>query len=68
MIQDEDDPQALSAARPPQRRGGELYNAFAEDSDQELLDEEGEDDEDELYKDHPDGHWGGGGGGGDHKI
>ena len=57
MIQDEDDPQALRGTR-TQRRGGELYNAFAEDSDQELLDAEEEEEEEdgELYKDHPNGH------------
>ena len=54
MIQDEDDTQALNGhSGRTQRRGGELYNAFAEDSDaDELFDEE---DDDELYRDHPSG-------------
>lgn len=53
MIQDEDDQQALTG-RPgrTQRRGGELYNAFAEESDeeQELLHDDNND-RDGLYKD-----------------
>lgn len=48
--EDDDDAEAPLAGRSGRRRrGGELYNAFAEESDEELLSE----DEEGLYKDHP---------------
>lgn len=52
MIHDDDDPQAFNGPTGrTQRRGGELYNAFAEESDEEreLLNEEDE----EAYRDKP---------------
>lgn len=58
IIDDEDDAQApLSGRRGRKRRGGELYNAFAEESDEELFsgeEEEGDDDDDEdSFRDQP---------------
>lgn len=56
MIEDEDE---LHAAHGPsgrtQRRGGELYNAFAGESDEELF---SDDDEKPLYTDRPGSHEG----------
>lgn len=41
MIEDEDDTQALTGGtRTKRRRGGELYNAFANESEEELLSDE----------------------------
>ena len=55
MIEDEDE---LNAAHGPsgrtQRRGGELYNAFAGESDEELFSDD--DDEKPLYTDRPGSH------------
>jgi kexin len=52
IIDDEDDAEAPLARRNGnKRRGGELYNAFAEESDEELLSEE---EDDEPYRDGPD--------------
>ncbi|GAE00064.1 pheromone processing endoprotease Kex2 [Paecilomyces variotii No. 5] len=43
MIEDEDDTQALAGGSgPKRRRGGELYNAFAGESDEELLSDDGD--------------------------
>ncbi|OKL60181.1 hypothetical protein UA08_04842 [Talaromyces atroroseus] len=52
IIDDEDDAQVpLAGRRGRRRRGGELYNAFAEESDEELLSEN--DDDDEVpFRDH----------------
>ncbi|KAB8224634.1 peptidase S8/S53 domain-containing protein [Aspergillus novoparasiticus] len=50
MIEDEDETQAMNGrSGRTQRRGGELYNAFAGESDEEPL---FSDDEDEPYRDH----------------
>lgn len=52
MIEDEDEAQAMAGhSGRSQRRGGELYNAFAGESDEELFSEE----EKPLYKDRPGG-------------
>lgn len=55
---DEDDAARRGLRRP--RRGGDLYNAFAADSDEELY----SDDESERYEDTPSGSSGGSGGSG----
>ncbi|OJJ40435.1 hypothetical protein ASPWEDRAFT_166505 [Aspergillus wentii DTO 134E9] len=57
MIEDEDELQAMNGqSGRTQRRGGELYNAFAGESDEELF----SDDDDEPYRDR------GGSDGGEH--
>ncbi|KAL2005632.1 hypothetical protein VTN00DRAFT_10125 [Thermoascus crustaceus] len=57
MIDDEEDGQALNGqAGAKRRRGGELYNAFAGESDEELLSDE---EDDEPYRDRPGGEAGG---------
>lgn len=57
MIDDEEDGQALNGqAGAKRRRGGELYNAFAGESDEELLSDE---EDDEPYRDRPGGETGG---------
>jgi kexin len=51
MINEEDDAEApLTRRDGRKRRGGELYNAFAEESDEDLLSE----DDEEPYQDRPD--------------
>lgn len=54
IIDDEDDAEApLAGRRGRRRRGGELYNAFAEESDEELLSEnEDEEEEEAPFRDH----------------
>lgn len=56
---DDEDEAARKGLRRP-RRGGDLYNAFAADSDEELY----SDDESERYEDTPSGSSGGSGGSG----
>lgn len=52
MIEDEDELHAANGQTgPTQRRGGELYNAFAGESDEELFSDD--DDEKPLYTDRP---------------
>lgn len=48
MIEDEDELDAMNGSGRTQRRGGELYNAFAGESDEEIF---SDDDHDEPYRD-----------------
>lgn len=48
MIEDEDEMDAMNGSGRTQRRGGELYNAFAGASDEEIF---SDDDNDEPYRD-----------------
>lgn len=48
MIEDEDEMEAMNGSGRTQRRGGELYNAFAGESDEEIFSDE---DNDEPYRD-----------------
>lgn len=48
MIEDEDEVEAMNGSGRTQRRGGELYNAFAGESDEEIFSDE---DHDEPYRD-----------------
>lgn len=48
MIEDEDELDAMNGSGRTQRRGGELYNAFAGESDEDLF---SDDDHDEPYRD-----------------
>jgi kexin len=59
MVNTDDDDDARRGLKRP-RRGGDLYNAFAADSDEELY----SDDESERYEDTPSGSSGGSGGSG----
>jgi kexin len=66
MVNTEDEDEAARKGLRRPRRGGDLYNAFAADSDEELY----SDDEDDRYEDTPSGSSGGsgnGGGGGNEK-
>jgi kexin len=67
MVNTDDDDEARRGLKRP-RRGGDLYNAFAADSDEELYSE----DESERYEDTPSGSSGGsgdrGGGGRDREV
>lgn len=47
MIEDDDEMDPMTGGGRPQRRGGELYNAFAGESDEEMF----SDDNDEPYRD-----------------
>lgn len=58
MVNTDDDDEARQGLKRP-RRGGDLYNAFAADSDEELY----SDDESERYEDTPSGSSGGSGSG-----
>ena len=59
MVNTEDEDEAARKGLRRPRRGGDLYNAFAADSDEELY----SDDESERYEDTPSGSSGGSGGG-----
>lgn len=48
MIEDEDEMDPMNGSGRTQRRGGELYNAFAGESDEEIF---SDDDDDEPYRD-----------------
>lgn len=48
MIEDEDEIEPMNGSGRTQRRGGELYNAFAGESDEEIFSDE---DNDEPYRD-----------------
>lgn len=48
MIEDEDEMEAMNGSGRTQRRGGELYNAFAGESDEEIFSDE---DNDGPYRD-----------------
>lgn len=48
MIEDEEEVDAMNGSGRTQRRGGELYNAFAGESDEEIF---SDDDNDEPYRD-----------------
>lgn len=53
LVDDEDDAEApLAGRRGRRRRGGELYNAFAEESDEEFLSGEDDDEDEGTFRDH----------------